>query len=67
VYVEWYREVYIEWSREVYIERSREVHIESSREVYIEYCGRKENNEIALLKTGVQKLRGSGGGMDEGS
>jgi hypothetical protein len=33
------------------------------REVSIENWGRKERNEIALLKIGVQKLRG----MDEGS
>jgi hypothetical protein len=35
--------------------------------VYVECCGGKEGNEIALLKTGVQKLRGIGEGMDEGS
>ena len=47
--------------------RWTEVACRWSREVYIECGGRKEWNEMALLKTGVQKVKGIGGGMDEGS
>jgi hypothetical protein len=38
-----------------------------SRKVCIECCSRKERNEMGLLKAGVCKLRGIGGGMDNGS
>jgi hypothetical protein len=46
--------------------RWTEVACRWSREVYLECYGRKEGNGIASLKAGVQKLRGIGGGMDEG-